>query len=187
MFHLQVSGTVLFWRAHVSAFRRRYKWCCYFGSSWPPSFLALWWSSSGCPPDTSLGQTFQHTRECYQTTHELGFKYKILTECKRKNTVNQMWNWLISARLDFDLKDSDDGPMVRRLNVRAACVLDHFYVLDVSALEQYSVLWKEIWHCWHSKDAQVKINFRSHVYETDLAGLFWRTVYEGVLCFEVLS
>lgn len=72
-----------------------------------------------------------------------------------------MWNWLISARLDFDLKDSDDGPMVRRLNVRAACVLDHFYVLDVPALEQYSVLWKEIWHCCQNKLSQPRVWTRS--------------------------
>lgn len=62
----------------------------------------------------------------------------------QKKKINQLWNGLISARLDFDLKDSDDRPMVRRLNVGAACVLDHLYVLGVSALEQNPVLWKGI-------------------------------------------
>lgn len=56
-----------------------------------------------------------------------------------------MWDSLIPAGLDFDLKDSDDGPMVRRLDIGAACVFDHFYVLSTSALEQYSVLWLQIW------------------------------------------
>lgn len=52
----------------------------------------------------------------------------------------ESWDSLISARLDFDLKNSNDGPMVRSLNVGAASVFDHFYVLSISALEQYSVL-----------------------------------------------
>lgn len=52
----------------------------------------------------------------------------------------ESWDSLISARLDFDLKNSNDRPMVRSLNVGAASVFDHFYVLSISALEQYSVL-----------------------------------------------
>lgn len=180
MFH-QVSGTVLFWRAHVSAFRRRHRWCCCFGSSWPPSFLALWWSSSGCPPDTSLGQTFQHTREYYRTTHELGFKYETLTECKRKNkcgTDSSLPGLILTWKTPMTGRWSDVLMLVQL--VYLITFMSSAYLLlntILSCERKYDV----------ARDVQVKINFRSHAYETDLAGSFWRTVYEGVLCFEVLS
>lgn len=75
-----------------------------------------------------------------KTTHELNVKHKALNECRKKKNENKPWDSLISARLDFDLKNSNDGPMVRCFNVGAASVFDHFYVLSISALEQYSVL-----------------------------------------------
>lgn len=72
--------------------------------------------------------------------------------------------------------------MVRSFNVGAASVFDHFYVLGISALEQYSVLW--MWICWLTSGqyAQAWINFRRssrNMYETDVAGFLsyciWRS------------
>lgn len=77
-------------------FKQWCRWCCYPDSSSPPSFSALGWFSSGCPPGTGLGRTGQHTGGCWgescQFTGELNglfiWHLGLHLDCR--------WNWLKS-------------------------------------------------------------------------------------------
>ena len=51
----------------LSGSKRWRRWCCYLGASWLPSSSALCWSSSECPPSTSLGRTAPRPEEYWHT------------------------------------------------------------------------------------------------------------------------
>lgn len=98
------------------------------------------------------------------------------------------WDSLVSAWPELDMKDPNDRPMVRRLHAGATGVLDHFDVISLSALEQDSVLWTQ-----NSRLSPAELSRCSwkRWEEEQVPSMCWicwlLTVYEGVLCLEVVS